>query len=48
MINSIGLLLAPSEEGFLYPDKVSMLHLSLALGNLSGYLNEKGIKNLLA
>lgn len=47
MINSIGLLLAPSEEGFLYPDKVSMLHLSLALGNLSGYLNEKGITTYL-
>jgi radical SAM superfamily enzyme YgiQ (UPF0313 family) len=35
--------LTPSENGFYYPDTVSLFSLSLALGVLSGYLRNKGL-----
>lgn len=36
--------MAPSESGFQYPEKMSMFHLSLGFGVLSGYLRGKGLE----
>lgn len=36
--------MAPCENGFLYPNEMSMLHLNLGIGVLAGYLREKGLK----
>lgn len=44
MIRNICFLQAPSESGLQYPDNMTVLPLSLALGVLAGYLRNKGIE----
>ncbi len=43
MTDSICLFMSPSESSLSYPDKVNRLQLSLGLGVISGYLQDRGV-----